>query len=227
MKTLPPPQKQPPQQQQLLPHVVALCHILRMAAHPTLILPHLALSPAPDKTSLQQPPAAATAHPRRPPAPNLKRAAAVALTTKSLLLPACVHRLPLPSVLCVSKVLLLLPPPFLSFAITSVSPLPSFCLAPICRSPIPCASRPFLLLLLLLTPPPQPPAAAAAAAHPRPPPAPGYHHTVHLLPPFVSMSGKARSGAAKRCPERSRPATHRLPSLSYCTPISPCWLTYG
>ena len=75
------------------------------AAHPTLILPHLvALSPAPDKNSLQQPTAAAAAHPRRPPAPDLQGAAAVALTTKPLLLPARVHRLPLPSVLCISKV---------------------------------------------------------------------------------------------------------------------------
>ena len=45
-------------------------------------------------------------------------------------------------------------PPFRSFAITSVPPLPSFCLAPICCSPSPRASCPFLLLLLLLTLPP-------------------------------------------------------------------------
>jgi len=36
-----------------------------------------------------------------------------------LLLPTCVSRLTLPSVLCVSKVLLLLPPPFFSFAIAT------------------------------------------------------------------------------------------------------------
>ena len=172
MKTLPPPQKQPPQQQQLLPHVVALCHILRMAAHPTLILPHLALSPAPDKTSLQQPPAAATAHPRRPPAPNLKRAAAVALTTKSLLLPACVHRLPLPSVLCVSKVLLLLPPSFPFLCNHERAPPPLFLPRPHLLQPHPTRLLPLLAASPAPdTPSPQPPA-APAAARPRPPPAP-------------------------------------------------------